>query len=321
MKVLPGQKLRIPARDFNAMLDAAEAQRRAMADLAALAARRLPETMLARNTSEDDLPVGAVVGISGHWQTDPRWDRLLEVRVVTSDDIGRWAVCAEPIKAGKVGRVYTHGVCAVLLRNTTEAPATAAEAVSGEQYLDAGSGSAQILWEADYEGEEVHVALARFPFSGAIVAEEIVTYREQITYQGTGGTAFGTIYALAQPFDLRAVKCAWARPSAAVPNDSGDLNCDPESLAHGSLLLLNQAEEEVARCYHHAASCTPGGGSSILPNTYPQVITMADGVPGVTDTIVRKVQGAVYGASLNEPPQSIEAAFGLPQVTELCRAP
>jgi hypothetical protein len=165
----------------------------------------------------------------------------------------------------------------------------------------------------------VHVALARFPFNGAILVEAINTDQEEISYQGTGGTAFGTIYPLAQHFDLRAVKCAWARPSAALPNDSGDLNCDPESLAHGYLLLLNQEEEEVARCYHYAVSCTPGGGSSILPNTYRQVITITDAVPGVTDTVIRKVQGAVYGASLNEPPESVEAVFGLPEVTELCR--
>jgi hypothetical protein len=152
-----------------------------------------------------------------------------------------------------------------------------------------------------------------------VLKETVNTDREEITYQGSNGTRLGAVRELAQPFDLSSVACAWAAVSAQVPNDDACLVCDEAGQAYGYLLLLNQEEQEIARCFYHAVACTPGGGSSALANVHKQLLTPEDIAPGVTDTVVRKIQAAVFGASLSEPPEEIEASFILPELLELGR--
>ncbi|MCX7805049.1 MAG: hypothetical protein N3A38_07640 [Planctomycetota bacterium] len=94
--------------------------------------------------------------------------RCLTVRVPAAGDEGRFGVCAEAIPAGGVGRVYVLGVCLATIVNQTGSPAVAAEVTDGEAHLVAAEdGSAQVLWEAAFQGDEEHLALVRIGGGGA----------------------------------------------------------------------------------------------------------------------------------------------------------
>lgn len=112
----------------------------------------------------------APCGISGHVQTgdDAQYQRVMRVRPPTEDDTGFFAITAEPIPAGEIGRVYVVGVCLCRIKNTGEPGELrfADVEVDGDYLLAASTGGAQILWEDAYEDEDVHLGLVRFPRGG-----------------------------------------------------------------------------------------------------------------------------------------------------------
>jgi len=122
------------------------------------------------NDSESALPAYAPCGISGHVQEgeDAEFNRFLRVRTPTEDDESFFAITAEPIPAGEVGRVYVVGVCLCRLKNSGDpGEFRFAEIEAESDYLVAGAtGGAQILWEDTYEDDDVHLALVRFPRGG-----------------------------------------------------------------------------------------------------------------------------------------------------------
>jgi len=129
----------------------------------------------ALNEGEAALLPYAPCGISGHVQEgeDAEFNRFLRVRTPTEDDESFFAITAEPIPAGEVGRVYVVGVCLCRLKNSGDpGEFRFAEIEAESDYLVAGAvGGAQILWEDTYEDDDVHLALVRFPRGGDTVQD------------------------------------------------------------------------------------------------------------------------------------------------------
>lgn len=125
---------------------------------------------LALNDGDQDLPSYSPCGISGHVFSgeDAEFQRVLKVRLPEEDDEGVFAITAEPIKQGDVGRVYVIGACLVRMVNAGDpGELRFAEIEPEADYLVAATtGGAQILWEDDYEDDDVHLALVRFPRGG-----------------------------------------------------------------------------------------------------------------------------------------------------------
>lgn len=173
-QVLPGQRLRIAARDWNrvqAAADAVEAQRGGQQP------GRGVGTILVRNTSDRDLAEFAVMCVSGVLVTPEanlaefqfRW--ALDVDVPSADTLGQLVITQEPIKAGAVGRAVACGISPVQLLGELTGD-TAGAVADKTTYLEAGGRGAQVLWAEDYvapgvgETEEPRWALVRLPFDG-----------------------------------------------------------------------------------------------------------------------------------------------------------
>lgn len=112
----------------------------------------------------------APCGISGHVQEgdDAQFNRVMRVRTPTEDDTGFFAITAEPIPAGEIGRIYVGGVCLCRLKNSGD-PGSLRFAdieVDSDYLLAATTGGAQILWEDAYDDDDVHLGLVRFPRGG-----------------------------------------------------------------------------------------------------------------------------------------------------------
>lgn len=152
-----------------------------------------------------------------------------------------------------------------------------------------------------------------------LITEQITTAQEVIEYTGPGGDVEGQVYDLTNPFNLAQVLCAWTAIPPDLPNDLARVECEEGAQVFGYLRLLNQQGNVIAKLFHWNASDTPGGGASELTNLARQILTPADILPGVTDSVVRQIQAVVEGESLSQPPQSITVRFTLPETIELSR--
>jgi hypothetical protein len=125
---------------------------------------------LARNTSENDLLPYSPCGIAGHaiLGEAAKSTRVFDVRIPIEGDERFFAITAEPIRAGEVGRVYITGACLCRIKNTGEPGELRCAEIDpeGDYLLAAMEGGAQILWEDEYEDDDVHLGLVRFPRGG-----------------------------------------------------------------------------------------------------------------------------------------------------------
>jgi len=119
-RATPGGKLEIPAAAWNACLDAAEANRRKGGDGEPITQTRQADIVLVKNTSGADVGRFGVLGIDGvvFTPTDSLsgFQERFALRGTTPAlpaHAGKFVVCLEPIAAGKVGRAYVSGTCAV----------------------------------------------------------------------------------------------------------------------------------------------------------------------------------------------------------------
>jgi hypothetical protein len=122
MKVAPGDRLRIAARDYNAMLDAADSYRRSQLGTTNPIGFGL-SPLLAKNTSGEDVQVGQVLGIDGpvFSQADNPAEFFHNIimsasKPTTASHLGKWCVALETIPAGRLGRVAAWGIAAVSLQ-------------------------------------------------------------------------------------------------------------------------------------------------------------------------------------------------------------
>jgi hypothetical protein len=162
-KVNPGQKLRIPASTYNAFIDAAVAHQKRAHDVSASDAVRTPSaTALVRNDTGVAQGRFAVLGIAGFIiepadNLDGFHERTALVGVAPiaagSEGVGElhtedsFAILAEPLDDGEIGRAWIHGAAPVLVDVDDESHRYA-KLVHGEtgHLITAESGPVVILW-------------------------------------------------------------------------------------------------------------------------------------------------------------------------------
>jgi hypothetical protein len=162
-KVQSGDPLRIPAQAYNAFVDAARdfQQRTAHIGQQATPQARQSGIVLVRNASGTDRGRFDVLGVNGPI-IDPsanlhafRNDVALECVTPTADHAGRFAILAEPIAAGAIGRACIAGVSIARLRVADLAEEiTRAEVIDGETLLQPNEhGSTAVLWHEQATGD------------------------------------------------------------------------------------------------------------------------------------------------------------------------
>jgi hypothetical protein len=172
-KVQSGQKLQIPARAYNAFIDAAVDYRRRTAHIGQKSepTTRQASIVLVRNDSGSNQNRLAVLGIDAPIIDPATNDNEFKNRVALScvtpavdTHEGKFVILAEPIAAGKIGRAYAAGVCPVQIIVLDED----AEAYQFADIFDGyttglfadPNGSASILWKE--EGTGLKWAIVRF---------------------------------------------------------------------------------------------------------------------------------------------------------------
>lgn len=151
-----GDPLRIPAGDWNRIIDATRAhydQTLGQVSGPATAGIKQNSVVLARNDSGADQPRSAILGIDGPIiLPDDHLDEYLRqtaVKVVLPTDeahLGRLVVTLDPLPAGAIGRVYIDGVCPVQIDVADEAHATAGLIPGDTSRLRSGKPGAEIVW-------------------------------------------------------------------------------------------------------------------------------------------------------------------------------
>jgi hypothetical protein len=162
-KVQSGQKLQIPARAYNAFIDAAVDYRRRTAHIGQKSepTTRQASIVLVRNDSGSNRSRLAVLGIDAPIIDPATNDNEFKNRVALScvapaadTHEGKFVILAEPIAAGKIGRAYAAGVCPVQVDVDEDCEYAAAEIADGDtaSLTASDDGSATILWRAGGTG-------------------------------------------------------------------------------------------------------------------------------------------------------------------------
>ena len=155
-KVHAGDKLRIPAADYNAFVDAALDLRQRQLAVGRTPLRDFAQSgiLLARNDTGEAQPRFAVLGMAEPIVTPQaalnEFCRKAAFACVVPQEAhrGRFVILAEPLAAGAVGRAYAAGVCPVKVNFTSAVNPGAADIEPGETgWLTAqAGGAATILW-------------------------------------------------------------------------------------------------------------------------------------------------------------------------------
>lgn len=170
----PGDRLAIPARDWNAAMDAAraeQARQRALGGAGVGGIVPNPVVVRVKNASGSDVKQAGILGIDGPIfapTTDPNAGAilLLDLKGITptSDHYGAFAVTLEPIGSNAVGRAVISGACWVKVN--VAAPEEGEEESAAEDFRFAEAnesltalkavprGSAQILWKQSGTGDK-----------------------------------------------------------------------------------------------------------------------------------------------------------------------
>jgi hypothetical protein len=156
--VQPGDPLRIPAGDWNRIIDATRAHNaQTLGSVGGLATSggggRQNSVILVRNDTGADQPRSAILGIDGpiilpgdHLD---EYFRQTAVKVVVPTDeahLGRLVVTLDPLPAGAIGRVYIDGVCPAQIDVADAAHTTAGLVPSDTSKLQSGKQGAEIVW-------------------------------------------------------------------------------------------------------------------------------------------------------------------------------
>ncbi|MGH7143124.1 MAG: hypothetical protein ACREJ2_03200 [Planctomycetota bacterium] len=228
-KVKPGDPLTIPAAAYNGFVDAAldllkRRQNQASANLAAYTQNGV---IWVKNATAGGLDQFSVVGLGDLVITPEGNEREFRSQIVMQVAVpdktkhrGRFAVLAEPLAAGAIGRAYAAGVCQAHLdvpENSLEC--STAAVVDGETgFLRmAAYGSAQILWRAGGTGSQW--AVVRLDRSPALFPVKL----DQIGgNHGDDSSPASWTYSVKDPFtkeelapsvDPTAAPHHWQRPS------------------------------------------------------------------------------------------------------------
>ncbi len=169
--VQSGQPLRIPAKDWNAIIDATRAHYEHQANVASNKPASLGTLstgiIYVKNASGTDQDRFAVLGIDtpiilpdessgGHEEEFKRQVALSCVMPVVPTHSGKFVILAEPLADGAIGRAYIDGVCVVRLRVPNEQnQGTQADIVDDDSTVlevasgGGGGGAAQVIWREE----------------------------------------------------------------------------------------------------------------------------------------------------------------------------
>lgn len=183
--VRSGDPLRIPAGDWNRIVDATRAffQQQAGAAAkapanAATAGTRQASVILVKNASGADQQRFAVLGIDapiilpGSGGNDDEFQRQVALSCVvptTAEHQGRFAILLEPLPVGGIGRACVAGVSVVRLKiaNEDDPQADVADGDPRKLTTVASGGSAQVLWKEEPPDGATEVwAVVRFGSTG-----------------------------------------------------------------------------------------------------------------------------------------------------------
>jgi hypothetical protein len=171
-KVRDGERLKIPARTYNAMVDAAQDYINRKNNVSSQIGKQLAANMVyVKNTTGVAVDRLNILGIGGS-QIDPTTNGFKEMTVLTgvtpskADHAnGRFVITAEPIGIDCIGRAYVAGVTAVQINIIDEGHNFADIKDSDITQLEsAASGAAVILYKEDGTGTKL--AVVRFGGSG-----------------------------------------------------------------------------------------------------------------------------------------------------------
>jgi len=173
-KVRPGDRLDIPAGDWNAAMDAARAHRQGgpMVERRRKAAGSPPGVVDAYNASAEKAPMHAMVEVCEAGQTAAQIEFCRPGE--RADARGRYGVTIEPIPPGSIGRIALSGgpwqvwcpFSGVTARDTLGPLDGCWYAITGGDLLDVVRG------QADTEDEEIVLAFFRKAGGNALYAPE-----------------------------------------------------------------------------------------------------------------------------------------------------
>jgi len=162
-KVRTGEPLRIPARAYNAFLDAAIANRAREREVGRQPARESLDrgVALVRNESGGAVDRFGVLGVSGPLIDPEDNERAFAERVAlrgvapsAASHRGRFVLTLEPIAESAIGRALAVGVCPAMVVAPAGASPRYADIDDGEtgHLLGGESGTACVLWREEGDG-------------------------------------------------------------------------------------------------------------------------------------------------------------------------
>lgn len=165
-KVRPGEPLRVPARAYNAFIDAAVDLRRRQADIGVdgAPATRQHGLLAVRNDSGEDIERFHVLAIDGPLfepQSDDDGEQAFQntvalkgVKPDQDTPPGQFVVARGPIKDGAIGLCVVHGVTPVRILIGDEDHGFADVKADETVLVSTGAGGTVILWKEDGTGEK-----------------------------------------------------------------------------------------------------------------------------------------------------------------------
>jgi hypothetical protein len=208
-----GEPLRIPADDWNKIVDATRAfyERQGGRGGGPSGASGISGGggVLVRNDSGADVPRFGVLGIDGpivspddHADAFAQQVALKGVTPTLVAHAGRFVIAQAPIAAGAIGRAAISGVtiARVIMTSGTETRADVDNGQTGQ--LRSGSGLVQILWTAG--GTGTVDAIVRIGSGSALLRLVVTAVRnDYLVCRAWDGTNLGSTYYVAKPFELR----------------------------------------------------------------------------------------------------------------------
>jgi len=192
VKVQPGQRLKIPAGDWNAAMDAAKAHAMGGQGLERHDLTGLERTTVrVKNTTQSDWQRGQAVSLSPRVLiTDKSIDagRAIEAITPEADDAGPWAILTGAVRAGQTGLAFVMGVGFAIV-NVSDAGHEHA------QVPDAGGGTL----ESTEEPGPIHI-LAREAGTGEVGALVMLVGRHDLAPDSGGGGGDSTALAICDTF-------------------------------------------------------------------------------------------------------------------------
>lgn len=269
-RVRTGDPLRIPARAYNAFVDAAHVARRIDAD--ASGERAIPgvheHLVLVRNETGQDLPRFGAFGIAGpiiepgEEGNDDEFKRrtaLIGAPITSTDEyFGRFVIAREPIANGRIGLAVIRGVATAIV-NVVDEEHTHADTFPDQQFLHSGfTGAARILWKEEGTGEKLAILemgpADRDRFPARLLEASLID-----------GRTFGWLYAWeevrldADPFSLTFGQ--YIRPSGSSAEGWLSSDGDPAKLAFNRY----EAHLSIAHTQEGGTEGFANGGACLVP--------------------------------------------------------